>query len=1272
MKQQAYSALKPLLAAIMIISIIIPVDAYAEAEQLKEGSPMAKQSIVSVTNTNTNLADWHVAGGGRMSDSPEGILLTSNSDDNVRAISATKSEDFIYEADVMVKDIKADASLVFRSNNNGQSSYMLQIVPSAGLLILQDTNEGAGRLNEERKVELKQGEIYHLKVKAEESNLKVYWGANYKPIIDVKDKAYSTGFLGLHVRNGSALFQNIQVSDLHTNLNNEILTHGEWLPHLKGYKATAQSGEKAVKVYGTTANDFEMEGDVTLHAGSSNTNAGLLFRANKDGSTGYVASIVGQGDQIQVLLMKANGTIVSKSARLYPGERGSKHHLEVNASGDHIQIFMDGYTPAAIDIRDKSYTGGNSGMIVNQGTAYFQDVYLTQASDYYTERYRPQYHYSPARGSASDPNGLVYYEGEYHLFHQDGGQWAHAVSKDMIHWKRLPIALAWNDLGHVWSGSAVADLTNASGLFTNTGGKGLIAYYTSYTPDMQNGNQKIGLAYSTDAGRTWAYSQEHPIVIQNPGKNGVDPGGWDFRDPKVVRDEANNRWIMVVSGGDHIRFFTSNNLIDWTFTDSFGYGEYVRGGIWECPDLFQLPVDGNGARKWVLMISTGANPKTGGSDAEYFIGDLTADGKFKNDNPAGKVLKVDWGKEFYASMSFSDAPGGRRIMMAWMTNWDYPFSFPTTPWKGELTIPRELSLKSTDSGIRLVQTPIAELTPLRKPLATVKNRIVTEAQENLLEGVGSGAYEIEAVIQLPEQDAASEFGFNLRTGGDQRTVVGYNKDKQKMYVDRSASGATDFSNLFTTFHEAPLVPSGNQVNMRIFVDESSVEVFGKDGEVVISDVILPDSARRGMSFFTKGGAVKVISLKVHALDNIWRVTESSAPRVIMDRPEMELTSGQTTTLFASLEKSKGVKEPLTWKSSNPNVIQIISSDNETAVIRAVAAGEAAITAASSQAITGITRITVSSGEFKTNLTGWKPQPSSSLWTLTPEGIRGSYTSDANYMAAERAGNFTYEADMTLAKNGGAGSILFRASADGNSGYYFNLDPNMKSIRLFYKVEGRFEERQVLAKVSRFIQSERRYHVKIVADGPHLQIDLDGERVMDLKDGTFAEGHFGVNVFGGQAYYQNVMATHTSDADLAKVHIKNENSGKSLYYGSSTNGAPVTVMDDDANSANQVWVFVPVGDGTYTIRNTGDRALDLDTGQNRIQLYNYLGFDNQRWTKSENADGTVTILSAHNGKALEVSEEGTKLELGEVVPGSSRQKWRLTGSTTTTLALPSTP
>ena len=153
----------------------------------------------------------------------------------------------------------------------------------------------------------------------------------------------------------------------------------------------------------------------------------------------------------------------------------------------------------------------------------------------------------------------------------------------------------------------------------------------------------------------------------------------------------------------------------------------MRGGVWECPDLFQLPAGGSGQKKWVLMISTGANAKTAGSDAEYFVGELTADGKFVNDNPAGKVLKTDFGKEYYASMTFADMPNDRRVMLsAWMTNWDYPFAFPTSGWSGEMTIPRELSLRSTDEGLRLYQAPIKELSALRNNLYSVANKVMSQ------------------------------------------------------------------------------------------------------------------------------------------------------------------------------------------------------------------------------------------------------------------------------------------------------------------------------------------------------------------------------------------------------------------------------------------------------------------------------------------------------------------------------------------------------------------
>lgn len=1253
-------------AAAMMLSSVLAISSVAATVNPAEGwaantkadasiqAETAPDNLVSATNTETNLTNWQVKGSGHLENTEEGLLLTSNPKENVMAISGVAADNFVYEADVKVTDMKADATLVFRSNEDGWASYMLQIVPAAGLIRLRDAASDTA-LKEERQVELQAGEIYHLKVIASGSRLKVYWDSQYKPVIDVNDTAYTKGFLGLNVWDGSALFQNIKVSELKSNLGTAVYTSGSWEPDLKGWQGAAEAGS-AVQVYSQEAADFVYEGDISFDSGQSE--AALAFRMNDAGTQGYLASLKKEGSGVVARLMTMDGTVIGASGQVYPTQDEARHHLEITANGSRMTLYVDGYADAAVQAVDSRYTKGHTGLAVLAGNGYFQNVYMVPASDYYTENYRPDYHYSPARGSASDPNGLVYYEGEYHLFHQDGGTWAHAVSDDLVHWKRLPIALPWNDNGHVWSGSAVADLNNASGLFTGSGGSGLIAYYTSYNPDAYNGNQRIGLAYSTDQGRTWQYSTEHPIVIENPGKQGGDPGGWDFRDPKVVRDEANHRWIMVVSGGDHIRFFTSTNLIDWTHTDSFGYGGYVRGGVWECPDLFELSVEGTEEKKWVLMISTGANPATEGSDAEYFIGELTVEGKFVNDNAAGEVLRTDYGKEFYASMSFSDLPDNRRIMLAWMTNWDYPFAFPTEGWKGELTIPRELTLRNTSDGVRLVQAPVHELQSLRTTMYTATNKRVTADSANLLKDLSAGAFEIEAEIEIMAGSAVTEFGFNVREGAEgNKTLAGYRVLDQQMFIDRSQSGVTDFSSKFSTYQEAPLEQAAKRVKMNIFVDDSSIELFGNDGEVVFSDVIFPDPASRSMSFYTKGGPVTVVSLKVHALADTWNELKDAGTRIVMDTSDRELGPGQSETLYAAADGGKGKKQRLKWVSSNSEVVKISSSEQGKAILKAGSPGEAIIKVSTPDGKAYASKVVrVYAGQFVTNLTGWKPDLSLPSWVVTENGIRGSYSSDANYIAQETAGNFSYAADVTLGKEGGAGSVLFRASADGRSGYYFNLDPNMKAYRLFYKVDGAFEDRMVLARVPAFLQRGVTYHVNIEAKGPHLIISVNGQRIMDVQDGSFAEGHFGINVFGGQASYQNVMASNMEGADLTSAVLTNEVTGKSLYVNGQQNGEPVVIQAGGTSA----WTFVPTGDeqGSYSIRAEGGKALDLNTGQNTIQLYSYLGYNNQRWIITPNSNGTVTITSVHNGKALEVSEDGKALTVNDVLAGRSQQEWRM--------------
>ncbi|WP_308737394.1 GH32 C-terminal domain-containing protein [Paenibacillus sp. PCH8] len=1226
-------------------------------KQQGKGAPM----LINGSKADTNVSDWTLQGGGSLEDTDEGFHLASDAGENVMAVSATRADNFVYEADVMIQDMKADASLVFRSNDTGWSSYMLQVVPQAGVIRLRDASGQPGTLNVEHKTSLKSGGIYHLKVKADGESLQVYWDNQYDPVIDVKDNAYSSGYLGLHVWDGAALFQNVQVSMMNGNTGKPINAAGEWQPDLKGYRGKGNAQSQGRIIYEKAASDLVYEGNISLAHTNVSSSAALLFRANTDGTRGYEAVLIREGEEARVQLRKAGGTVLASSNRTYPSQPGARHHIEIIASGSLIQVYVDGYTPPAVEVTDTSYANGNVGLVVQQGMAYFQDIYVTEESIYYKENYRPQYHYSPIRGSVSDPNGLVYYDGEYHLFHQDGGTWAHAVSTDLIKWKRLPIALPWNDQGHVWSGSAIADLNNTSGLFTDSGGKGLIAYYTSFHPDKTGGNQRIGLAYSTDQGRNWHYAKDRPIVIDNPGKNGDDPGSWDFRDPKVVWDGDHDRWMMVVSGGDHIRFFTSTNLLDWTLTYNFGYGDYIRGGVWECPDLIQLPVDGTGRRKWVLMISTGANPKTQGSDAEYFVGELTAEGKFLNDLPAGQVLRTDFGKEFYASMSFANMPDQRKVMLAWMTNWDYPFEFPTSSWKGQLTIPREISLRTTNEGVRLVQTPITELQTLRQNLYSIEQLRMGPDSKNPLDGLTAGAYEIEAEVEIPANRAVAEFGFHLRQGEGQQTTVGYRVDQQNMFVDRTASGDVSFSDLFTKVHEAPLQPENQKVKLRIFVDESSVEVFGNDGKVVFSDVIFPDPAGRTMAFYSLGGEVKVNSMKVYALDNIWREGTSSRTRVIADTHRRTTNIGQTQTLYATVEGGPGKgAQPLKWKVSDPKVVKIVHADKTKATVRAVGKGKVWVTASTANGkASAKIPIVVSNGTFDTNLSGWKSDKSSADWLVSEQGIQGNSSGDAQYIAQETAGDFQYDVDLTLDAQGGAGSVIFRGSEDGRSGYYLNVDPNMKAIRLFYKVNGNFEKRQVLAQIPRFIRKDHTYHIRIQANGPRIQVDVDGERMMNIQDGTFAEGHFGVHVFGGSASFQHVNATHRKQAELEQVIIRNAGRPVVIRAVPSEEGEGIKVAGEAENvSEGFQWVMVPTGDesGSYSIRTLNGMALDWDVGQNRIQLYSYLGYANQRWHIAKNEDGTMRITSAHNGDALGIAEDGSNLVMDELRQENEVQKW----------------
>lgn len=442
---------------------------------------------------------------------------------------------------------------------------------------------------------------------------------------------------------------------------------------------------------------------------------------------------------------------------------------------------------------------------------------------------RPSFHFAPAKGWINDPNGLVYDQGEYHLFYQHdphsavgGGarmHWGHAVSTDLVTWTECPVALAPDPLGAIWSGSAVVDRHDTSGFFDD--GTGLVALYTQW----REGVQVQSLAYSTDRGRTWIKYSGNPVIPA--------PGLTVFRDPKVRWHEETRRWIMVVTIGQSVRFYASQNLRDWEPTGEFGVGYGSQAGVWECPDLFPLPLDGNAARqRWVLLISVGG---PAGSTMEYFVGDF--DGKtFSSDNPATTVLPFDAGRDCYAAVTWADVPeeDSRCLTIGWMNNWRYARQMPGEEWRGAMTLPRELTLQTRPEGVRLIQKPVIELQQLRGVAQRWTAQTISPATP-----VGPALHgdAVEIIVTFGEA-TAREYGLTVRADTGYGATVGYDTAAQRLFIERPEPSGLNLTR-FGGRQEASLPIGGAGLTLQIFIDRCSIEVFADTGALVLTELFYP-------------------------------------------------------------------------------------------------------------------------------------------------------------------------------------------------------------------------------------------------------------------------------------------------------------------------------------------------------------------------------------------------------------------------------------------------
>jgi len=482
---------------------------------------------------------------------------------------------------------------------------------------------------------------------------------------------------------------------------------------------------------------------------------------------------------------------------------------------------------------------------------------------------RPLIHFTPPIGWMNDPNGLVYFDGEYHLFYQyvpwdrwdptgtaHPAHWGHAVSPDLIHWTHLPVAITPDDLGAIYSGSVIVDHEDSSGFFD--GQPGLVAIFTHHnTKPPPLGAQIQSVAYSSDRGRTWTRYACNPVI--------ANPGAPDFRDPKVFWHAPTKRWVMVVTyQGDRVQVYVSENLKDWEYASEFGVDQGAHDALWECPDLFALPVDGDPRHtKWVLHLSTYHPTATSNHPGlQYFIGDF--DGRtFSNHNPAATVLTPDYGRDNYAAVTWSDIPAadGRRLIIGWMSDWTYAREAPTDLWRGQMTIPRELRLVRHDEGIRLIQTPVAELDRLRAAHTRWAGTTIDPARSAWERGVSDA---MEIIVSL-DPGSAAECGLRVHAGEGEQTMIGYDAGRAVLFTDRTQSGRTHFSAAFPGRHGAPLAAKGGLIALRIYLDRSAVEVFGNEGEAVVSSLIFPESGTTGLEWYAFGGEARLISLDIYHL-----------------------------------------------------------------------------------------------------------------------------------------------------------------------------------------------------------------------------------------------------------------------------------------------------------------------------------------------------------------------------------------------------------------------
>lgn len=475
------------------------------------------------------------------------------------------------------------------------------------------------------------------------------------------------------------------------------------------------------------------------------------------------------------------------------------------------------------------------------------------------EKYRPLYHHTPQYGWMNDPNGMVYKDGVWHLCYQwnpygskwSNMTWGHSTSRDLIHWQHHAPTIAPDGLGAIFSGSSAIDTKGSAGF----GKDAIVTLYTSAAA-----SQMQSLAYSTDGGNTFVKYPANPVITMET----------EARDPNMFWNEQTGEWVMTLAHAleKEMLIFTSPDMKNWTLASNFGRGEGAQGGVWECPDLFELPVEGTDEKKWVLVCNINPGGPFGGSATQYFVGDF--DGKtFRADTASGGKIPTKWmdyGKDHYATVSWSDAPNGRRTVIGWMSNWQYAAEVPTLQFRSANTLPRDLGLfRDSDGECYLKVVPSPEMTALRGQLFKQTRQLNVRTAETLVPLPSENDGVCEILLDIEARKGQSVM-LALSNKAGEKVVLAFDVNGETLSFDRTRSGNVGFSQDFPAVTVAPTHRHDGKLSLRLFIDRSSIEVFEQEGRLAMTNLVLPNSPYTHLSVMTSKGKAKVKNLKIYSIN----------------------------------------------------------------------------------------------------------------------------------------------------------------------------------------------------------------------------------------------------------------------------------------------------------------------------------------------------------------------------------------------------------------------